>query len=283
MTKYAFPGYDIVNVTRKGIFLMPDIPHTGHRERIRSRYAETGGDGFLDYQLLELLLTYSIPRRDTNELAHALLDRFGSLSGVLGAEVRQLMLVEGIGESTAIFLHLHGTLQERLALEKLNNARGRVALTTPLYAAQFARAKMRGFGYETVLATCLNSRREVLHTEILQRGSLTEAQVYPRAIAEIALLRRAHAVLLIHNHPSGNPSPSSEDADVTVGVRAALGSIGAQLMDHLIVGDPFVYSFSADVVLNLSDGALSAMRIDDFQASRANPPQPILKKVMEQY
>ena len=152
---------------------MPDTPHQGHRERLRSRYARTGADGFADYQLLELLLTYAIPRKDTNDTAHRLMDRFGGLSGVLRAETAQLSTVEGVGEGTAVFLCMLGDLNRRLSVNELKNRGGRVALTSPLSAGKYALSVLSGLGCETVMTVCLNSRREVLCSDVLQKGSLT--------------------------------------------------------------------------------------------------------------
>ena len=117
---------------------MPDSIHNGHRERIREQYISHGAEAFLDHQFLELLLTYAIPRRDTNELAHLLLERFGSLEGVVTAEIAQLMLVEGVGESAAVFLRMQGDLFRRLRMRRLTDARGQIRLSSPVDAARYA-------------------------------------------------------------------------------------------------------------------------------------------------
>ena len=257
-------------------------PHAGHRERLRARYAESGGEGFLDHQFLELLLTYAVPRRDTNELAHALLARFGSLEQVFCASIAQLQAVGGVGKSVAVFLRMQGDLIRRISLASLADARGRVKLNTPLAAAQFALARLHAHPYETMLLTCLNSRCEAVRTETLQRGSLTEAPVYPRVIAETALLNHAHSVLLMHNHPSGNPAPSEEDASVTEAVKAALSGIGVRLSDHLIVGGAFVYSYSADVLIDLSAAQPKTLPLAAFASAQAAGSGALLR-VMEAY
>ena len=266
---------------------MPSKPsdsiHAGHRERLRARYAESGADGFFDHELLQLLLTYAVPRKDTNGLAHLLLNHFGSLEQVFCADVEQLMSVDGIGQSTAVFLHLHGDLLQRLSLAKLADTRGRIKLNTPLSAAQYALARLHAQHYETVLAVCLNSRLEVIHVKTLQKGTLTEAPVYPRVIAETALLHHAHSIVLMHNHPSGNPAPSSEDAVTTEAVRAALSGIGVRLNDHLVVGGAFVYSFSAGVCLDLSATPPAVLTLEEYQSGTAKPSSPALLKVMEQF
>lgn len=265
---------------------MPDpsgmSPHSGHRERLRTQYAQSGSESFPDHQILELLLTYALPRRDTNVLSHALLARFGSLTGVLSATIAELEQLDGVGHSVAVFLTLQGELARRLWLAKLTNAKGRVKLSTPLASAQYAFGMLNDRPYETVRIVCLNARCEIVHSETLQTGSLTEAQIYPRGIAEIALLRHAHSVVLMHNHPSGNPAPSSADTEVTEAVRAALTGIGVRFDDHLIVGGAYVYSYAAGIVLDLSASEPRPCTLDELLSGKLVSP-PALRKVMEPY
>lgn len=256
--------------------------HGGHRERLRARYAAVGEAGLADHELLELLLTYCIPRRDTNPLAHSLLERFGSLSGVLSADLRELCSVPGVGQSTAVFLCLQRDMMKRIRLEDIGGGRGKLRLQTPLLSAKYALAMLERKPHETVLAVCLNAKREVLSHKVMQEGSLTEAQVYPRSIAELALLSHAHSILLIHNHPSGSPLPSPADAETTKAVRDALQGIGIQLTDHLIVGNGVVYSFAADVLIELTGREPATLTIPEWNAYK--PAEGVsLKKVMEEY
>ncbi len=261
---------------------MPDSIHSGHRERIREQYRTHGAEAFLDHQFLELLLTYAIPRKDTNELAHQLIDRFGSLEGVVTAEIPQLMLVEGVGESTAVFLRMQGDLFSRLRLHRLADARGSIRLSSPVEAARYAVAQLSLNTYETVLAVCLNSKKVVQGCERILGGSLSEAQIYPRNIAEAALLRRAHGILLIHNHPSGDPAPSRADAETTESVRAALESIGVQLFDHIIVGGEHAYSFATGAVISVSGTEAQVYSLTEFQERQSARPGALLR-VMEPY
>jgi DNA repair protein RadC len=260
---------------------MPDSIHSGHRERIREAYISHGAEAFLDHQFLELLLTYAIPRRDTNELAHLLLDRFGSLEGVVTAEIAQLMLVEGVGESTAVFLRMEGDLFRRLRMRRLTDAHGQIRLASPVDAARYAVSQLSLHTYESVLAVCLNAKKIVQSCEKIVGGSLTEAQIYPRNIAETALLKRAHGILLIHNHPSGDPVPSQADAETTESVRAALESIGVQLYDHIIVGGEHAYSFSSGAVIGVSGAEAEVFSLAEFQTRQSQ--SGALLKVMEPY
>lgn len=261
---------------------MTDSIHSGHRERIREQYRTHGAGTFLDHQFLELLLTYAIPRRDTNALSHALLERFGSLEGIVTAELGQLQLVDGVGESTAVFLRMQGDLFRRLLLRRQEDFRGNIRLASPADAARYAVSLLALNTYESVVAVCLNAKKVVQSCETIQSGTLTEAQIYPRTIAEIALLRRAHGILLLHNHPSGDPSPSAEDAEATESVRAALQSIGVHLFDHLIVGGQYAYSFSTHAVIGTSSAEPEVYSLQDYQVHKAEQPRA-LQRVMEQY
>lgn len=224
--------------------------HEGHRARLRERYMKTGPEGFMEHELLELLLTYAIPRRNTNDVAHSLISRFGSLSSVLSADVAELSTVDGVGSSAAIFLRLCGD-----AGRKATNASSEKAprLNTPAAAVSFALELLSGERYESVYIVSLDKSMRLLHAERLLTGTLTEAPLYPRRVVESALMHRAHAVLLLHNHPSGDPSPSESDAQATEAVKKALNSIDIMLFDHIIVGRNAAYSFSRGILIANGD------------------------------
>ncbi len=217
--------------------------HEGHRERLRTRYATNGIGAFTEHELLELLLTYTIPRRNTNEIAHRLIDRFGSLSAVFSAEVAELANIEGIGERAAVFLRLVGDSAAYHA-EAAGKQKQRMRIVSPADAANYALDLMRNERYESVYVVSLDKNMRLLHAERLMTGSLSEAPLYPRRVVESALMHRAGAVLLLHNHPSGDPTPSNADAEATTAVQKALNSIDIRLYDHLVVGEGGVYSFS---------------------------------------
>ena len=175
--------------------------HSGHRQRLRDRYEQSGAGAFADHELLELLLTYAIPRRDVNEIAHALLERFGSLEGVLSAELSALTSVPGIGESTAMFLRLQHDVQRRMTLRRFSGRDGRVRLNTPAASARFVNELLLAEPNETALLLCLNTQRTLISTRQIAMGTLDQAAVHPRLVAEQAMLQHAHSVLLAHNHP----------------------------------------------------------------------------------
>ena len=248
--------------------------HEGHRQRLLDEYLAHGGDEFPDHRFLELLLTYAIPRKDTNALAHRLLTRFGSLEAVLYADPTQLLSVEGVGKSTAVFLHIQGHTSRRLAMRRLAGHQGRTRLSTPLAAAQFGLTRLGNLSYECVELVCLNAKRYVENIMPLYTGLVSESPVYPRQVAEIALLRRAHSLLLFHNHPSGSPIPSAADNETTEAVRIALGTIGVSLLDHIIVGAQSAYSFSADVILTPTGDISTILKEGTCQcASLAEAPK----------
>ena len=222
--------------------------HEGHRERLRARYCSNGIGAFTEHEFLELLLTYTIPRRNTNEIAHRLMERFGSLSAVFSAEVAELANIEGIGDRAAVFLRLVGD-SASYYVEKTTKQKKRMQIASPADAAAYALDVMRNERYESVYAVSLDKNMRLLHTERLMTGSLSEAPLYPRRVVESALMHRASAVLLLHNHPSGDPTPSASDAEATQAVQKALNSIDIRLYDHLDVGQGGVYSFSRGYVM----------------------------------
>lgn len=258
--------------------------HEGHRERLREQYLDHGMDGFLDHQVLELLLTYVIPRRDTNELAHRLLQRFGSLEEVLKADVYQLETVDGIGRSAALYLHMQGDVMRRISIRRLEDKQGQIRLTTPLVSAKLAISLLSSEYYEAVYFICLNKNRTVLCTKQVSRGSVSESFVYPRVVTELALLHHAHTGILIHNHPSGDPTPSDADLATTEAVSAALESVGIALLDHLIVSGRFVYSQSANAVIGLiNDDQYETLSADEFVQKYIEAPRTAMPRVEDLY
>lgn len=212
--------------------------HDGHRERMKQRFIGHGLDNFDDHTVLEFLLFYAIPRRDTNELAHRLLERFGSLSAVFEARYEDLLRVEGVGENAAILLRLIPQASRRYQISK--NAGERILRTSedagrllvPLYL--YARE-------EIVYLLCLDSKCRLISRRELGRGTLGETEVSIRAIVETALSQNAAAVILSHNHVDGYALPSREDELTTCRIRDALLLVGITLADHIIVcGDDYV-------------------------------------------
>ena len=210
----------------------PGEIHRGHRRRIRERFRREGLEHFEPHEVLELLLYYAHGRGDTNPTAHALLDTFGSLKGVLEATPEQLMTVEGVGEEAATLLSLMVPLFRRYALT-LAEERPRIDSTER--AKEYALALLAGQRTEHFYVICLGANRRVLGRQLIAEGTVTEVAAYPRQVAETALNLAAQGVILCHNHPDGLCEPSPEDMQVTRQLRTLLELLGIRLLDHVIV------------------------------------------------
>ena len=205
--------------------------HDGHRQRLIQRFLEEDLDNFEPHNVLELLLFYAIPRKDTNELAHVLIDTFGSLKGVFDAPYEELIKVAGIGPNTAALLKLVPTLTRTYYS---SDARS-VILDTSEKSGEYFLPYYIGQTEEVVRLACLDAGGKVISNQILHRGSANAAEVNLRKIVNIALRNNAMGVILAHNHPGGLPLPSEEDVATTKSIREALMPMGILLMDHIIV------------------------------------------------
>ena len=208
--------------------------HDGHRERMKKRFLEEGLDGFTQIQALELLLFYCIPQKDTNPLAHALLDRFGSLSQVLEAPVEELRKVPGVGAHTAIFLHL---ITEAGRFYLVNRSSQENILLSLESCAEYMLPFFFGRKVETVYLLCLDAKCKVLCCKEIGEGSVNAAGISVRRVVETALNAGASTVVLAHNHPSGLALPSAEDIQTTRRVALALSAVEIHLADHIVVAD----------------------------------------------
>ena len=208
--------------------------HDGHREHMRQRYLVSGLEGFADHEALELLLYYAIPRRDTNPIAHALMERYGSLSAVLTAPVEDLKKVEGIGESAAILLKLAPQLYRKA---RLTDTGQELVLNSAERAGAYLLEKFVGEKNEVVYQLCLDRKGKLLACKQLGEGGIASADLNIRRLVENALLTGASAVILSHNHPSGVALPSQGDYAATDRAKEALAVVGVVLTDHIIVAD----------------------------------------------
>ena len=205
--------------------------HDGHRQRLIQRFLEEDLDNFEPHNVLELLLFYANPRKDTNELAHVLIDTFGSLKGVFDAPYEELIKVAGIGPNTAALLKLVPSLTRTYYS---SDARS-VILDTSEKSGEYFLPYYIGQTEEVVRLACLDAGGKVISNQILHRGSANAAEVNMRKIVNIALRNNAMGVILAHNHPGGLPLPSEEDVATTKSIREALMPMGILLMDHIIV------------------------------------------------
>ena len=208
--------------------------HDGHRQRLKTRFREEGLDHFEEHEVLELLLYYTIPRRDTNPIAHELMNRFGSLSQVLEARPEELAKVDGMGDSAATFLSLI-TAVGRYYL--VNRTMQETILPTIEKCGHYLVPFFHGRRNEMVYILCLDAKCKVLCCKEMGEGSVNSAGVPIRRIVEAALGANATSVILAHNHPSGFAFPSDEDVLTTRRVALALDAVEIHLVDHIIVAD----------------------------------------------
>lgn len=208
--------------------------HDGHREKMRQRFMTGGLDAFADHEILELLLYYAIPRRDTNPIAQALMERYGSLPAVLAAPMEDLKRTEGIGESAAVLLHLVPQVCRRARLAQVGEDQ---VLNSSERAGAYLLECFDGESREVIYQLCLDRKGKLLACKRLGEGSVASADLDVRRLVENAILTGASAVILAHNHPSGVALPSDGDYTANMRVRAALNAIGIELADHIIVAD----------------------------------------------
>ena len=213
---------------------LAEAPHfKGHRERLRSRFAETGDQGLPDYEILELLLFRSIPQRDVKPLAKELIARFGSLSGVLGARHERLTEVKGIGDSVAADLKLVEAAGRRLARQAIQD---KPVLGSWKDVIDYCHAVMAHAERETFRILFLDKRNHLITDEVQGVGTVDHTPVYPREVIRRALEVSATAIILVHNHPSGDPTPSNADIRMTQDIIAIAGPMGISVHDHIIIG-----------------------------------------------
>ena len=208
--------------------------HDGHRQRLKERFRTGGLDNFTDVQVLELALYYCIPRRDTNPIAHALIEHFGSLSQVLEASVEELQKVPGIGEGTAVYLSL---LTQIGRFYLVDRSQREEILPTLDKCGEYLVPRFFGRSTGTVFLLCLDANCKVLCCREVGQGSVNSAGISVRKIVETALGVNATTVVLAHNHPSGLALPSAEDIITTRRVAAALAAVEVHLADHVVVAD----------------------------------------------
>ena len=217
------------------------MDNSGHRKRLRARFSANGIDSFQEYELVELLLTYAIPRRDVKPLAKLLIERFGDTTGVINASAQELLSVPGLGTTTATFLLFFRSLMTKCLEKKLRNQQTINSLSD---VSDFLRMKIGSGSKETLLVFYLDSRRHLIDYE-LYRGTVDHTAIYAREVVERALLCHACGVILAHNHPSENCDPSPEDITLTRSLSETLARLGIELVDHVIVSSSECRSLSS--------------------------------------
>ncbi len=206
--------------------------HGGHRRRLRQRFMKNGADALPDYELLELLLFPALPRRDTKPLAKALLKKFGSFAEVISAEAGELKAIDGIGEAAMIALKTVQAAAHRLAHDEVID---RPVLASWDKLLNYCKVSMAYEKSERFRILFLNRKNVLIADEVQQTGTVDHTPVYPREVIKRALELGATAIIMVHNHPSGDPSPSRADIEMTNEVRDAAQKLGIVLHDHLII------------------------------------------------
>jgi DNA repair protein RadC len=217
-----------------------------HRKRLRDRFQRAGTDGLLNYELLELLLTYAMPRVDVKPVAKELIKRFGGLAGTMDATQGELEAVTGMGPVSATLIRM---VKEVLSTYMAERMLKRDVLSSPSAVIDFGRAKLAGLPHEAFMVIYLNVKNEVIEHEVLHEGTLDRAIVYPRKVVESALTHHAASLILIHNHPSGHPEPSQDDKRLTRSIVEAARTLEIRIVDHIIVGRDGYFSFIENSLL----------------------------------
>lgn len=207
--------------------------HLGHRERLRKRLLENGPESLRDYELLEFLLFGARPRGDTKPLAKALMRKFGSFAEVIGAETAALREVEGVSDTVIGAIKIAEAAAQHLTKER---AMGATVLSSWFAVVDFCRAQLAHKKLEEFHLLFLDRKNQLIAMEQHRKGSVDQAQVYVREVVKRALELHASAVILVHNHPSGDPQPSKADVSVTNQIQDALASVSIDVHDHLIIG-----------------------------------------------
>ncbi|KZD12671.1 RadC family protein [Oceanibaculum pacificum] len=218
-------------------------PHyLGHRQRLRARFLADSGASMPDYELLELLLFLARPRGDMKPVAKALIDRFGNFAEVISADAQALRQVDGIGEAGLVALKSVQAGALRLLQQRILN---RPVIASWRDLLDYCRASMGFEKIEQFRVLFLDRKNLLIADEVMQKGTIDQTPVYPREIIRRALELHASALIMVHNHPSGDPTPSRADIDLTKEVDAAAKALGLSLHDHLVIGREEHASFKA--------------------------------------
>jgi DNA repair protein RadC len=214
----------------------------GHRERIRQRIMKGDGDHLDDYEILEILLCAFIPRVDVRPIAKTMVDRFGTVSAALAAAPERLMEIDGIGEATAAYIRATNLLLQRAAADQVKDL---PVISNWAALLNYVKQQLRHNKTEQARVLYLDRKNKLIADEITGRGTVDHAPVYPREIARRALELSASAIILVHNHPSGDPTPSRADIDLTREIERALAPLDIKVHDHLVVGAKETVSMKA--------------------------------------
>ncbi len=211
----------------------PKNPNAGHRQRLRQRFIKAGVDGVQDYELLEMILFRALPRQDTKPLAKSLIMSFGSFADVLAAPIERLVEIKGVSTAVATELKIIQAASIKLAQE---NILGKQVITSWADLLAYCRAAMATEQIEQFRILFLDNKNVLIADEKQQTGTVNHTPVYPREVVKRALVLNASSIILVHNHPSGDPTPSRADIDMTNQIVGAATPVGVKVHDHLVIG-----------------------------------------------
>ena len=231
----------------KDKFTTYDEIHSQHRKRIKEKFLNSGLEGMHPHEILEFLLFFSVPREDTNPIAHTLIKEFESLSGVLDADLKELLKIKGIGEHSAILLKLIPQLCQKYEQDKLRQFKD---CKNHKKTVEFLKAYLSLLNHEEFHLLCLTSDLKLLKHIRLFTGSVSSAAVNLRKLTEEILKHDTSCIIIAHNHPSKNAQPSLDDDEITISILRSLSFINIQLMDHIIIAGDKAFSYFATNKLN---------------------------------
>ena len=220
----------------------PNLSNEGHRQRIREKFLNNGGSALADYELLEAYLTIAIPRRDVKPLAKQLIAKFGSFAEVINAKNEDLLSITGVGENTVFALKIISEAARRMSWEMLKDKDAPVIADMDALI-DYCRMAMAYQDVEEFRLIYLNGKNRVIAEVTQQKGTINHVAIHPREVVKSALDNHASAVIMVHNHPTGDTTPSRADIDITKKVYEALSAVNIQLHDHVIVSKYGCYSF----------------------------------------
>jgi DNA repair protein RadC len=219
----------------------PQIPHyKEHRKRMKKKFTASGVDAFHDYEVLELLLFYAIPRKDLKPLAKDLLKKFGTLKGVMDASIHDLEGITGVSTHTAVLIKL---IRDMGSLYLKEKAKEKPQITCTRELLDYCRTAIGGLKDERFCVIYLDAQNKITGMETIQEGIVNQAVVYPRKVLENAIAQKASAIILVHNHPSGHVKPSDADIKLTKTIRDTARMLDILVHDHVIVGENRFFSF----------------------------------------
>ncbi len=223
------------------------MDYLGHRKRLRERYVKNGYEALQDYEIIELLLTFVKQRVDTKPLAKQLIKKYGTIEEILKADIKDLKETEGVGDVTAVFLNFIGDIAACSFKDKAEKQK--ISFKNKNQLISYLRNDIGFSKNEEFKVLFLNSVNEIIETEILFTGTIDKSAVYPRKILERALYHNARSIVFVHNHPSGNVSPSEKDIELTEEMKKFFKIVDINVLDHIIITKNSHFSFLEEGII----------------------------------